>query len=65
MNVSEAIEIAEGLTEAENEEQFFAAWQFLIDTGLVWKLQGWFGRTAVRLIELGHCTTKAVAEISE
>lgn len=33
-----------------------AAWQYLIDTGLAWRLQGMFGRTAKRLIDDGICT---------
>lgn len=48
--------IAEGFIEAESEEQVIEAWQTLIDTGLAWKLQGWFGRTAHALIERGVCT---------
>jgi hypothetical protein len=32
------------------------AWQHLIDSGVVWSLQGWFGRTAAWLIESGICT---------
>ena len=56
MSNSQAIDIAEGYTDAESAEQYYAAWQQLIDTGLAWQLQGWFGRTAVHLIELGHCT---------
>ena len=48
-----AIGIAEGFIEAENEQQEIDAWQHLVDTGIVWKLQGWFGRNAVRLIESG------------
>ena len=51
-----AIGIAEGFIEAESEEQVIEAWQHLIDTGLAWSLQGWFGRTATYLIEQGHCT---------
>ena len=39
----------EGATEAEQ----LGAWQYLVYTGLVWKLQGWFGRTATALIEQG------------
>ena len=35
------------------EELVIRAWQYLIDTGLVWQLQGWFGRTANQLIEQG------------
>jgi hypothetical protein len=26
------------------------AWQHLVDTGLCWSLQGWFGRTALDLV---------------
>jgi hypothetical protein len=32
-----------------------SAWQHLIDTGLCWKLQGFFGRTATTLIKSGEC----------
>ena len=49
-----AIEICEGLVAADNDEQI-QAWQHLIDTALVWQLQGWYGRTATRLIEEGIC----------
>lgn len=47
--------IAEGWIEAESEEQVIEAWQRLIDTGLAWQLQGFFGRTAQRLIDEGIC----------
>jgi hypothetical protein len=50
-----AIGIAEGFVEPETEQQVIEAWQHLIDTGLAWKMQGWFGRTAIQLIEMGHC----------
>lgn len=50
-----AVAIAEGFWAAESEEQIIEAWQHLIDTGLCWKLQGWFGRNASRLIEAGVC----------
>ena len=50
-----AIGIAEGFVEAETYQQLFEAWQHLIDTGLAWSLQGRFGRTAIQLIEMGHC----------
>ena len=55
MSNSEAIDIAEGYRDAESEAQYLAAWQHLIDTGLAWQLQGWFGRTAMYLIEQGMC----------
>ena len=48
-----AIGVAEGFMEAESEEQMIEAWQHLVDTGLVWQLQGSFGRTATALIEQG------------
>jgi len=51
----EATMIAEGVIEAESGEQLIEAWQHLIDTGLAWSLQGWFGRCAEQLIEDGIC----------
>ncbi len=50
-----AVGIAEGFIPSESEDQIIEAWQYLIDTGLAWKLQGWFGRTASRLIGEGIC----------
>ncbi len=47
--------IAEGVQEPEDHDEYVAAWQHLIDTGLAWQLQGFFGRTAQGLIEAGHC----------
>jgi hypothetical protein len=49
--------IAEGVEEATSIEQL-AAWQYLIDTNTVWNLQGFFGRTAQSLIEMGYCQEK-------
>tara|TARA_Y100001963_G_scaffold92422_1_gene127226 strand:- start:1456 stop:1677 length:222 start_codon:yes stop_codon:yes gene_type:complete len=51
-----AIGIAEGFIECTKDAEYFAAWQHLIDTGLVWELQGWFGRRAQELIRHGACT---------
>ena len=55
MDAYTATGIAEGFIDAESEEQVIEAWQFLIDTGLCWSLQGRFGRTARNLIEAGIC----------
>ncbi len=55
MNAYLAIGIAEGFEVAESQEQFIEAWQHLIDTGLAWRLQGWYGRTASHLIGEGLC----------
>jgi hypothetical protein len=48
-----AIGIAEGFMEHKSEEELIEAWQYLVDTELVWSLQGSFGRTAKALIEEG------------
>lgn len=45
--------IAEGWIDCETEAEYLAAWQHLVDTGLAWHLQGWFGRAAKTLIESG------------
>lgn len=45
--------LAEGWIPTDNEDEIIDAWQHLHDTGLAYKLQGWFGRTAQSLIEQG------------
>ena len=37
------------------EELIIEAFQYLINTGVIWSLQGSLGRTANRLIEDGYC----------
>jgi len=44
--------LAEGFVEGTQKE-IACAWQWLLDTGLCWKLQGFFGRTASALLEDG------------
>lgn len=50
-----ATAIAEGFCEGEGatEEEKHDAWQYLVDSGLCWHLQGWFGRNATALIADG------------
>lgn len=50
--------LAEGFIEADSAEQVVAAWQYLVLTGLAWRLQGFFGRNATQLIE-GHIINRA------
>ena len=53
INDYEAVGIAEGFIDCDNETQYLMAWQHLVNTGLAWSLQGHFGRTAKQLIEEG------------
>jgi hypothetical protein len=47
-----AIDVIEGIEDASIDEQL-QAWQSLVDSGVVWQLQGWYGRTATQLIQQG------------
>jgi hypothetical protein len=53
INTYRAVGLAEGFEEGSREE-VVAAWQFLHDSGLAYKLQGRFGRTARDLIAAGE-----------
>jgi hypothetical protein len=49
-----AVGIAEGFEESDaSDERKLEAWQYLVNTGICWSLQGWFGRTAQSLINQG------------
>lgn len=49
------VDIPDGVDDTHAHIQ---AWQYLIDTGVAWTLQGSYGRTAQALIERGICTRK-------
>ena len=57
MSDFDAVQIAEGFGDGDDAspERQQEAWQHLIDTGLCWRLQGWFGRRADELIREGIC----------
>ena len=50
----EAVAMMEGFSgEKSTQRKVLAAWQYLVDSGLAWKLQGFFGREANRLLSYG------------
>ena len=54
-SASMMVEGADGY-EAESQEEYVEALQLLINTGVVWELQGVYGRVARDYIEAGLCT---------
>ena len=57
-----AVSIIEGFSgEDHTEEEILQAWQALIDSGLVWRLQGFYGRTAQYLLDQGICSMPEAA----
>jgi hypothetical protein len=52
LSIYNAMLVVEGVEDASIEEQL-SAWQQLVNTGTIWHLQGWYGRTAKLLIEQG------------
>jgi len=48
-----AVGLAEGF-ETGTEKEVQQAWQQLEDTGMAYRLQGWFGRNAQAMIDAGY-----------
>ena len=59
-DIHQAVGRAEGYIPCDTAEEEIQAWQYLIDTGVAWRLQGWFGRQANFLIENIICKAKVV-----
>lgn len=57
-----AVMIAEGEMEPTATMSYVDAWQHLVNTGEVWKLQGWFGRAAFRMISDGTIDPAPIEE---
>lgn len=53
MDKYKAVAIVEGFEEPRDQEEYLAAAQTLVDTGLAWNLQGSFGRICRDLIDRG------------
>ena len=55
MTTIKAVDIIDGFV-AGSAQDLIHAYQFLINNGSVWSLQGRYGRQAKHLIEVGLCT---------
>lgn len=55
MTIIEAIENLEMNSDID-EMLYIQSFQTLIDAGIVWELQGWYGRMASLLIKQNYCT---------
>lgn len=60
VELHEAVGKADGYTPCYTVKEELDAWQYLIDTGMAWKLQGWFSKQANFLIETNICKEKVV-----
>ena len=58
MSINTAIDIAEGLIDPVDYEQYIQAWQIMIDTGICWSLTSWFNRNAENLKRSGESQIK-------
>ena len=49
-------------TADELQDLYYEAYQYLVDTGLVWQLQGFFGRQAMYLASQGFITIPNISD---
>jgi hypothetical protein len=61
MDTVDAIMMIEG-SDMASPEEVLDAWQHLIDTAVVWSLQGSYQRYAIQLIEMGICSAPEYVE---
>ena len=54
-NIDDILDFENGEMSEDRTIEFF---QSMIDSGIVWQLQGFYGRMARDLIEAGYCTAK-------
>jgi len=54
--------IAEGAMDETNDMSYIQAWQHLVDTGVVWELQGFYGRAAHRMLSEGTLSPAPIEE---
>ena len=59
-DIHQAVGRAEGYIECDTVAEELDAWQYLIDTGVAWQLQGWIRRQANFLIANKICKEKVV-----
>jgi len=57
MSITEEFPVLAHIIDYENgeieDEKFLELFQYLVNTGLAWQLQGSYGRTAISLIDEG------------
>lgn len=61
----DAVMIVEGVQEPESPVEYLEAIAHLIETGLAWTLQGFFGRTCAQYIEAGYISKDGEVLIDE